>query len=134
MSGVEIAGTIVSADSDVLAVVPADNMHGGALPIGTALPALVFNTISTTTLAVLSKGAKRRMRERVQVTVFAADYEAQKAIAPLLRRALDHVAGDIAGLTEVSIVAAGEGADFIVEDPMMWCQTHDFMVDFNEVA
>ena len=134
MSGVEILGEIFAAAGTLVAVVPADQMFGGVIPQGAQLPALELKTISIVQLKTLGKGARRRVMERVQATVFARDYAEQKQIIRLVRNAADGQIGDFAGATDVDVQLDSTGPDFVSEAPVMWMASQDFMVSYNQAT
>lgn len=131
MSGVPALGEVLLADAPLIAVV-VDRIVGGALADNVILPSLVLNRISATELKVLSAGPKRRVAERVQVTVLANDYEEMDGVLKLVRTAGSAKIGDFGGVTEVSIDLQSTGPDFVLENPIMWCATQDFIVSYNE--
>ncbi|KKC27304.1 DUF3168 domain-containing protein [Sphingomonas sp. SRS2] len=130
MSGVPILGEIFEADADLVAY--AASIIGGALGLGGTLPAIVLGTISAVDLKTLSAGPRRRVAERVQVTVMANNYAEMKDGIRLVRAAGAGRLGDFAGATEVSVQLDGTGPDFITDDPTIWCGSQDFIVSYNE--
>jgi hypothetical protein len=134
MSGVAVIGSLLLAYSPLTTVVPADRIKGGALPKDVILPAIAVTSISATDWNLLKDGTKRRVRERVQVTVLASDYQGQVDLIRLVRLACAGFRGDVGTATAASVLLDGKGPDFLNDDASIWLSTQDFSVSFNEPA
>ena len=87
MNGVIVVRSLLVADTGVTALVPAVRIVAGMLAQGTSLPAISLMSVSSTDRNIHAPGPKRRVTERVQVTVLAASYPAAKAIMRAVRAA-----------------------------------------------
>lgn len=132
MSAVKILRTLLLADPAVLALAPAARIAAGALPQGTALPAISIAEISRTDQRPLKAGANSLSTSRVQVTVIAASYPAQKALLGVVRHACRDKIGAIAGIPGVSVLLDSTGPDFNDPDTGFYMQSQDFKVSYIE--
>ena len=132
MNGVIAVRSLLVADTGVTALVPMARIVAGALPQGTILPAIALMSISSVDRNVPAPGPKRRVTERVQVTVLAASYPAAKAIIRAVRAAAADRMPAIDGLTDVTVHTDSAGPDFLDEETGIHMQTQDFRVSFNE--
>ena len=71
MNGVIAVRSLLVADARVTALAPVARIVAGMLPQGTDLPAISLMSVSSVDRNVPAPGAKRRVTERVQVTVLA---------------------------------------------------------------
>ncbi|UNK78120.1 DUF3168 domain-containing protein [Sphingopyxis granuli] len=132
MNGVIVVRSLLVADTGVTALVPAVRIVAGMLPQGTLLPAISLMSVSSTDRNIAAPGPKRRVTERVQVTVLAASYPAAKAIMRAARAAAADRMPAIDGLTDVTVHTDSAGPDFLDEETGIHMQTQDFRVSFNE--
>ncbi len=132
MNGVIAVRSVLVADTGVTALVPIARIAAGMLPRGTDLPAISLMSVSSVDRNVPAPGAKRRVTERVQVTVLARTYPEVKAILAAVRNAAADQMPAIDGLTEVTVHTDYAGPDFLDEETGIHMQTHDFRVSFNE--
>ncbi|WP_103728927.1 DUF3168 domain-containing protein [Novosphingobium sp. HII-3] len=133
MDGVAAVRTALIADEVLLALVPADSIGAGPLPLEGGLPRLMLESISAVDRNLPSPGATRHVRERVQVTIMASNYPEQKAIQRAVRRAAaDRINVQVAGIENVTIHTEPRGPDFMIEDPSIWCGTQDFITTYTE--
>ena len=132
MNGVIAVRSLLVADTGVTALVPASRIVAGTIPQGTALPAISLMAVSSVDRNVPAPGPKRRVTERVQVTVLAASYPAAKAIIRAVRAAAADQMPAIDGLTDVTVHTDSAGPDFLDEETGIHMQTQDFRVSFNE--
>ena len=72
MNGVIVVRSLLVADTEVTALVPAVRIVAGMLAQGTSLPAISLMSVSSTDRNIAAPGPKRMVTERVQVTVLAA--------------------------------------------------------------
>ena len=132
MNGVIAVRSLLVADTGVTALVPNARIAAGMLPQGTDLPAISLMSVSSVDRNVPAPGAKRRVTERVQVTVLARTYPEVKAILAAVRNAAADQMPAIDGLTDVTVHTDSAGPDFLDEETGIHMQTHDFRVSFNE--
>lgn len=132
MNGVIAVRVLLVAETGVTALVPAVRIVAGMLSQGTSLPAISLMSISSTDRNIAAPGPKRRVTERVQVTVLAASYPAAKAIIRAVRAATADRMPAIDGLTDVTVHTDSAGPDFLDEETGIHMQTQDFRVSFNE--
>ena len=132
MNGVIAVRSLLVADTGVTALVPNARIAAGMLPQGTVMPAISLMSVSSTDRNVPAPGAKRRVTERVQVTVLAHTYPEAKAILAAVRAAAADQMPAIDGLTDVTVHTDSAGPDFLDEETGTHMQTQDFRVSFNE--
>ena len=132
MNGVIAVRSLLVADTRVTALVPFARIAAGMLPQGTDLPAISLMSVSSVDRNVPAPGSKRRVTERVQVTVLARTYPEVKAILAAVRTAAADQMPAIDGLTEVIVHTDSAGPDFLDEETGIHMQTQDFRVSFNE--
>ena len=132
MNGVIAVRSLLVADTGVTALVPVVRIAAGMLPQGTDLPAISLMSVSSVDRNVPAPGAKRRVTERVQVTVLARTYPEVKAILAAVRNAAADQMPAIDGLTDVTVHTDSAGPDFLDEETGIHMQTQDFRVSFNE--
>jgi hypothetical protein len=134
MNGVIAVRSLLVADNGLTALVPEARIAAGTLPQGTVLPAISLMSVSSIDRNIIKSGAVRRVTERVQVTVLAANYPATKAILKAVRQAAADRSPAIAGITQVTVHTASAGPDFLDEQAGIHMQTQDFRVSFNEAC
>lgn len=132
MNGVIAVRSLLVADTGVTALVPIARIAAGMLPQGTDLPAISLMSVSSVDRNVPAPGAKRRVTERVQVTVLARTYPEVKAIIAAVRQAVADQMPTIDGLFDVTVHTDSAGPDFLDEETGIHMQTQDFRVSFNE--
>ena len=119
-------------EARVTALVPEARIAAGMLPQGTDLPAISLMSVSSVDRNIPAPGPKRRVTERVQVTVLARTYPETKAILAAIRTAAADQMPAIDGLTDVTVHSDSAGPDFLDEETGIHMQTQDFRVSFNE--
>ncbi len=132
MNGVIAVRSLLVADTGVTSLVPVVRIAAGMLPQGTDLPAISLMSVSSIDRNVQAPGAKRRVTERVQVTVLARTYPEVKAIIAAVRQAAADQMPTIDGLFDVTVHTDSAGPDFLDEETGIHMQTQDFRVSFNE--
>jgi hypothetical protein len=133
MDGVTAVRSVLVADADIIALVPAARIFAGPAPLGTALPFVMLESISILDRNILSPGSQRFVTERVQVTFVAQNYPQQKQ----LQRAVRHAAADkinptVAGISGVTIHTDSAGPDFYDQDYAGWRGSQDFRTKYLE--
>ena len=132
MNGVIAVRTLLVTDTGMTALVPEARIAAGMLPQGTDLPAISLMSVSSVDRNISAPGPKRRVTERVQVTVLAATYRQVKAILAAVRRAAADQMPTIDGLFDVTVHTDSAGPDFLDEETGIHMQTQDLRVSFNE--
>ena len=132
MNGVIAVRTLLVTDTGMTAIVPPARIAAGMLPQGTDLPAISLMSVSSVDRNVPAPGSKRRVTERVQVTVLARTYPETKAMLAAIRKAAADQMPTIDGLTDVTAHTDSAGPDFLDEETGIHMQTQDFRVSFNE--
>ena len=132
MNGVIAVRSLLVGDLRVTTLVLPERIAAGTLPQGIVLPAIALTSIGSTDRNIPSPGPKRRVSERVQVTVLARAYPEAKAIITAVRAAAADRMPAIDGLTEVTVQTDSAGPDFLDEETGIHMQTQDFRVSFNE--
>jgi hypothetical protein len=132
MSAVKVIRALLVADATVTSLVPATRIMGGALPQGTAVPALAITEVSRYDRQVLKAGAYSRATSRVQVTCFATSYPAQKQLLAAVRHACRDMLGTVASVPGVVVHTDGTGPDFSDLDTGFYMQSQDFKVSYTE--
>ena len=132
MNGVIAVRSLLVADTGMTALVPVARIAAGSLPQGTMMPAISLMSVSGVDRNIPAPGPKRRVTERVQVTVLARTYPEVKAIIAAVRNAAADQMPAIDGLTDVTVHTDSAGPDFLDEETGIHMQTQDFRVSFNE--
>ena len=132
MNGVIAVRSLLVADTGLTSLVSVARIAAGMLPQGTDLPAISLMSVSSVDRNVPAPGAKRRVTERVQVTVLARTYPEVKAIIAAVRQAAADQMPTIDGLFDVTVHTDSAGPDFLDEETGIHMQTQDFRVSFNE--
>jgi hypothetical protein len=134
MSGIVILMNVLMNTAAVTSQIPAARMYPGELPIGVSLPALAMQVVWGSENKPLSgRGNKLLRRERVQVTVAAADITTAMALATLVRKTLRFRTDAVAGFTGVSVVPDADGPDASIPEPVIHLRMKDYMVTYHEV-
>jgi len=126
MSGDGIAWYKLKTNSSLIAQVPVAQIKCGVLPDGTPLPAIAVSTVSDNEIATLATGTSGLITERVQVTVYAAQYTQLAPILALIRTALANAHGSVNGVTCDSIMPSGRGP-YIFDDVLL---VHERSADY----
>jgi hypothetical protein len=132
MNGVIAVRTLLVTDTGMTALVPEARIAAGMLPQGTDLPAISLMSVSSVDRNIPAPGPKRRVTERVQVTVLAATYRQVKAILAAVRRAAADQMPTIDGLFDLTVHTDTAGPDFLDEETGIHMQSQDLRVSFNE--
>ena len=132
MNGVIAVRSLLVADTGLTALIPVARIAAGMLPQGTDLPAISLMSVSSVDRNISAPGPKRRVTERVQVTVLAATYRQVKAILAAVRKAAVDQMPTIDGLFDVTVHTDTAGPDFLDEETGIHMQSQDLRVSFNE--
>lgn len=130
MTGVDIVGALLRADTALAALVPVERIKAGRLPDGIELPALLVTETSQVERQSLKRGATVRTTDRVSVTGRFASVRERTAIMELVKKCCAGRTGNIGGGVSVSILTAGRGPD--LNGPgNSFEKTQDFRVSFD---
>ena len=132
MNGVIAVRTLLVTDTGMTALVPPARIAAGMLPQGTELPAISLFSVSSVDRNIPAPGSKRRVTERVQVTVLARTYPEAKTLIAAIRAAAADQMPTVDGLFDVTVHTDSAGPDFVDEETGILMQTQDFRVSFNE--
>lgn len=133
MDGLVAVRQLLISDAALTALVPANRVIAGPAAIGSSLPLISLQSISKVDLNLNDPAAKRMVRERVQVTVHAANFSEQKAILRAVRHAVADQRPTVAGISNVTVHTESAGPDFMSEDEAIWLGSQDFMTIYNEL-
>ena len=132
MNGVIAVRTLLVTDTGMTALVPEARIAAGMLPQGTDLPAISLMLVSSVDRNIPAPGPKRRVNERVQVTVLARTYPEAKTLIAAIRAAAADQMPTVDGLFDVTVHTDSAGPDFLDEETGIHMQTQDLRVSFNE--
>lgn len=142
MSGVAAIRSLLATNAAVVAVVAAERIVAGDLPINILLPAIGVTQISgiPTFLDVAMAPGKRLQTDRVQVTAMVkatqgtpagGGYPALKALLKLILAACPNTHGTISGVEVDSILPDSVGPDLSDDAFSFVTQSRDFIVRFS---
>lgn len=130
--GVEAVRTVLVANASLLVLVPAARIVGDdTLPQDIAYPAITLSSVSAVDRNLPSPGAYRFVRERVQVTIYAADRPKRKQVLNAVRKAAADKFPTVSGLIRVTIHLDSAGPDFTGEGDVR-ITTQDLSVTYSE--
>jgi len=134
MNGVIAVRTLLVTDTGMTGLVPPARIAAGMLPQGTELPAISLLSVSSVDRNIPAPGSKRRVTERVQVTVLARTYPEAKTLIAAIRAAAADQMPTVDGLFDVTVHTDSAGPDFLDEETGIHMQTQDLRVSFNEAC
>lgn len=102
------------------------------LGAGVVLPAIRIWKVSSVEGDAIKPGGTRHVRQRIQVDVIAKTTKELDEIMTLVRRAAADKLTTAAGLTNVSVVPAGEGPEGFDDEQSARSTSQDFSVTYNE--
>jgi len=137
MSATVIVRTLLANNAALTALIPADQIRAGTLPIGTPMPAITLDQISRFERVPLGLNSPTVIATcRIQVTVFSqisnegGDYATLEAAIELVRLALPNMRASVAGFAVDSIRPDYTAQPFEDTDLRLLSQSKDFMVQF----
>lgn len=132
MSAEKIIHALLRADAEVAEGV-GTRIYPGFVPLGVAIPAIAYTHISTVEEEHIDAQVPAALvHSRIQVTVFAAAYPAQKKLLAAVRRACNYERGLIADTRVVCVRRLSVGPDLSNADAGIYMQSLDFLVTFYE--
>jgi hypothetical protein len=132
MSAIKIIRALLIADAPLIALVPASRVVAGLPAQGAALSLIALTEVSRVDHNLVKGAATTRCTARVQVTVMAATYSAQKNLLAAVRHAARDKAGALSGFANTSVQLDGTGPDFMDAEAGIYQQGQDFKVSFTE--
>jgi hypothetical protein len=132
MNGVITVRSLLVGCAAVTALVPEARIVTGSLSLGTMIPAIAIMSVGSVDRNIPAPGAKRRVTERVQVTVLARSYPEAKTLIAAVRAAVADQMPTIDGLTDINVHTDSTGPDFLDEETGIHMQSQDLRVSFNE--
>ena len=130
MSGVAVARYLLANSAGLVAVVSADKIKPGAVPINTTYPAISLREISGVESQQIKRGSNMLIRERVQITTYSATYPQLKQIMALIRLALPGTRGTVNQFSCDSITPEFDGPYLYSNDPVTHEQSIDYIINF----
>lgn len=134
MNGKAAIRQLLVASVPLAAIVPKDRIKGEVLPLNVKLPAIGIVKISGVDRNTVAPGLKRRVTQRIQVTIMGQTTLQAEQILRLVRLAAADKMPHVAGISEVTVHTDGEGPDFTEEDVSIPMQMQDFKVSYNELT
>jgi hypothetical protein len=134
MSAIKITRALLVADAALTALVPANRIVAGVPAQGVALPLIALTEVSRVDRNLVTGSATARVTARVQVTVMATSYPAQKTLLGAVRHAARSKVGTLSGVSNVAIQLDGTGPDLMQSDTSIYQQAQDFRVTFTEAT
>jgi hypothetical protein len=132
MRAEKVITALLNGSAAVVALL-ADRVYPSQVPQGKPLPAAVVDHISSNELTTIDANAAYGLvRSRIQVTVLANSYPAQKALLEEVRLACNYQRGVIAGVRVVSVIRDTVGPDMRDDDRGVFYQSVDFQVTHQE--
>lgn len=132
MAGVAIIRALLAGDPAMRELVPGARIAAGVLPHGTALPAIAITRVSGTDRNIPAPGARRHVRERVQVTMLAASYPQLQAMGAAVRAACADRMPAHPGVGAVTVHTDAAGPDMVDEEASIHMTTQDYLVTYSE--
>jgi hypothetical protein len=133
MTGADIIGALLRAETDVTTLVAAEKIKGGKLPDGIALPALLVRLVSSVERQNLKRTGTTHTVDRIAVSVRARTYREQRDVIAAVKKCCAGLTGNVGGGSNVSILTAGTGPD--LNGPAdSFEQTQDFRVSYDATA
>jgi len=130
MTGADIIGALLLADTAMMEMFTPAQVKGGRLPDDVTLPALLVKETSTVERHTLKREGTTRTIDRVSVTVRADSYRDQRKAMLLVKNCCAGRTGDLGGATRVSILTAGRGPE--LDGPgNTFERTQDFKVSYD---
>lgn len=124
---------LLVASPSLVAIVPAAKIVFGVVPQATILPAISIMHVSTVGLPTIdAQSAATLSTSRVQVTAMAKDYATIKSILAAARLACQFKRGALGGVSVSAITVDTLGPDFQSEDALIFYQSIDFKVTFEQ--
>jgi hypothetical protein len=133
VSGIVVIRALLVAHAPLTALVPESRIVADHLPQDTDLPAISVLSISSVDRKVLRPRAKRRVTDRVEVSVLARDASERLSLVRLVRSAAADRVADFDELSEVSVTTDGQGPDVTTETGIR-TRSQDFLVSYNEAT
>jgi hypothetical protein len=134
VSGVDVVGQLLAADDAFTAAVPEGNWDYWDLPQGTGLPSVLLTRVSRAERQFLAAQPQQMVTERVQATVRAGSGADREAVLTAIRDACRDKRPPVTGLSDVSVLLAGDGPDFKDDEAAIYMGSTDLRVSFTKPA
>lgn len=134
MSGPAIVRSVLVADSNVTALVPASRIIADEVaPQDISLPLILVKHVSGVDRHPLSRSVNVFQRKRVQVEIHAESAASRKAVKEAIRAAgFGNPFPTLAGYSNITLHTEGEGPDFYVEATNARIGEQDFIITYSE--
>jgi hypothetical protein len=132
MSGVKVIRNLLVNNGALIAIVPEARILAGVVGQGASLPAIAINEISRVERHNARLAGPTLVTCRVQATVMAPSYPAQKQILDAIGAAVTTRSGVVQGVTVDSILRDVVGPDMRDDDAGIYMQSRDFIVRYIE--
>lgn len=121
---------LLAQSTDLTAIMPASSIYPLQLPQGAALPALLTEHISTTTLPKLADAYQLISAERTRLSVHAVStsYAQVQALIEIIRATCHGYRGTIAGVNVGQIAVDLVGPALRDDDMSLYSQSVDLMI------
>lgn len=132
MDGVAVIKQLLVEHAPLLALVPADKIYVGTVPLG-VFPAVGIREVDRNEFRTVSMDTESVMiRARIQVTVYAKKYPLQKGLILAAKLGRGPHTGIIADVLVKSVERLSVGPDFVDDAAVVYEQSRDFMVTYIE--
>ena len=138
MSGVYVIRSLLATNAPVLAVVPANRIMTGDLPLNTPMPAIAITQISSVPRLTLRMSELPRMHtDRVQVSVLVKGpqgtpaglgYPGVRSLLKLVLAACPNQRATVNNILVDSILPDSEGPDLQDDETSLFSGSRDFFV------
>lgn len=132
MNGTAAVRSLLVADATLLALVPADRIMAGNLPVNTTLPAISVFDVSSVDEQFTDEPGKRFTTDRIQITVLAATYPSLVEVLAAAKSACDAKFPTVSGLSNVVVRTDGQGPYFTDEASSIHMRTQDYRVSYTQ--
>lgn len=134
MSAVAIIQALLKAHAPLTALLPAARVIAGKIPANVPLPAISVSEVDGDEIGTVARlNTASTIKARVQVTVVAESYGAQKALMHAIKLGAGVHRAVVAGYQTLSVLPAGTGPDMNnLDNDGIYEQSRDFLVTFVE--
>jgi len=132
MSGVSAIWYLLKTNAPVIAVVPAERIKAGDLPLNTVLPAISVTQVDSVPLNQLQINETPKVHvDRVQVSVLVKVESTSRSLLKLVLAACPSQYGSVNGISVLGITPDIEGPDFSDESVPIYTGSRDFFVRWH---
>lgn len=135
MSGVAIIRNLLVANANLTAVVSANNIIAGTLPLNITVPAISIEDISGVPRRNMGMVSNTYLfTDRVRIDVKAGTYPQKKSVLELVRLALPNRRGAVGNYTVDSVLPDSKGPDRDDPEIGLYFQYRDYIVKYYLTA